>query len=92
MKFCLYIYQTEVIPYFVNQHVPPLVAYQEMLQLSFLICVQWNWKGLIVSRQLLRQSGKKKQQHTVQVIFIVYIFGGVGEKNKQWIVAYSVSK
>lgn len=90
MKFCLYIYYTEVIPYFVNQHFPPLVTYQEMLQLSFLIFVQWNIKGnrkvdcLIVSWQLLRQSGKKrKNKHTVQVIFIVYIFGGVGEKNKQ---------
>lgn len=36
---------------------------------------------LILSWQLLRQSGKKK--HTVQVIFIMYIMGGGGEKNKQ---------
>lgn len=43
---------------------------------------------LVVFWQLLRQSGKK---HSVQVIFIMYILGGVGKKNEQRI-AHSVSK
>lgn len=58
-----------------------------MLLLSFLIVVQWNIKGireddiecgyLVVSWQLLRQSGK---MHSVQVIFIMYILGGKGRR------------
>lgn len=35
----------DIIPlYFVNQHFPSF-PYKEMLQLSFLISVQWNIKG-----------------------------------------------
>lgn len=74
--------------YFVNQQFPSF-PYKEMLQLSFLIFVQWNIKGnrkddikcgvLVVSWQLLRQSGKK---HSVQVIFI-NVHRGRGGKEEQ---------
>lgn len=44
-NFDLYDYYTDIIPvYFVNQQFP-LFPRKEMLQLSFLIFVQWNIKG-----------------------------------------------
>lgn len=62
-----------------------------MLQLSFLIFVQWNIKGnrnndmecalfWLFLGSYLDNQGK---MHSVQVIFIMYILGGVGRKNKR---------
>lgn len=71
-----------------NQQFPSFPC-KEMLQLSFLIFVQWNIKGnrnmecalfWLFLGSYLDNQGK---MHSVQVIFIMYILGGVGRKNKQ---------